>query len=115
MNIKFNIRIFILVIMIFIGLCCQGWNRGMSSCCASSFGSDWLVIQYNYNGELIQCWKLTNTSVDNEPHSDGIYWLDNKTNHLVHISGWYNRIQVVNGNFESASKLLRIDLSKCNE
>lgn len=42
--------------------------------------------------------------------SDGIYWKDTKTGHLVHISGWYNRVQVENGRFEEACELTGVKL-----
>lgn len=92
---------------------CAGWDRSCSSSCATSFGADWLIVQYRFDGEPINCWQLNNTSVTNEPSSDGIYWKDSSTGHLVHISGWYNRVQVENGNFETAAAVVGVDVNRC--
>lgn len=92
---------------------CAGFNRNCTSWQASSFGTDWIAVQYRADGTPINCWKLSNTNVDNEGHSDGIYWQDSKTRHLVHIAGWYNRVQVDGGRFGEAAKLLGIDEARC--
>lgn len=47
-------------------------------------------------------------------HTDGIFW-QSPDGHLVHISGWYNRVQVQNGDFEGAARQLGIDLASCSE
>lgn len=94
---------------------CAGMQRGCSSCNASSFGADWIAVQYNATGEPINCWQLPNTSVDNESQSDGIYWLDKNTGNLVHISGWYNRVQVNDRRWEEAAKSLGVDLNRCKD
>lgn len=91
---------------------CAGVERGCSSFGAANFGSDWVIVQYGCDGSAINAWKLSNTSVDNEGQSDGIYWLDSQTKHLVHISGWYNRVQVSGGEFEEAARLLGVEYSK---
>lgn len=78
---------------------CAGIDRGCSSCVAENFSSDWVIVQYKFDGNPFNCWKLNNVSVTNEQNSDGIYWKDSLTGHLVHISGWYNRVQVENSNF----------------
>jgi hypothetical protein len=90
---------------------CAGLDRGCSSWCASAVGANWIIVQYNNLGTPLACWKLDDVSVDNEEHSDGIYWKQN--GHLVHISGWYNRVQVDNGDFKGAAALLGIDLERC--
>lgn len=90
---------------------CAGLGRSCSSWQAQSFGSDWLIVQYASSGEPINCWWLTNESVSNEQASDGIYW--KQTGHLVHISGWYNRVQVGSGGFEEAAKLVGVSLPSC--
>jgi hypothetical protein len=33
----------------------------------------------------------------------------------VHISGWYNRVQVNNGDWNGAAAALGIDLSRCHD
>ena len=68
-------------------------------------------MQYGANGDPINCWKLMNVSITNEQSSDGIYWKEG-SGHLVHISGWYNRVQVNGGRYEEAAKLLGVELPK---
>lgn len=92
---------------------CAGTQRSCSSSCASELGADWLVVQYKYDGEPMNCWQLHNTSVANEHTSDGIYWLDAKSRNLVHISGWYNRVQVENDAWKEAANAVGVDLEKC--
>jgi hypothetical protein len=94
---------------------CAGFQRSCSSGCAEAFGSDWMVVQYRFDGTPISCWRLSNTSIRNEDNSDGIYWLDPGGRHLVHISGWYNRVQVSGGDFDRAGNLLGIDARKCGD
>ncbi len=92
---------------------CASFNRGCSAFNADSFGADWIVVQYRYDGTAFNCWKLKNVSVANEEGSDDIYWKDTSAGHLVHIGGWYNRNQVSNGDFESAAQLIGVDSAKC--
>lgn len=92
---------------------CAGMVRGCSSEMATSFGADWVVVQLDMNGTPFRCWQLNNTSITNESASDGIYWLDNETGHLVHISGLYNRVQVRNGEWSSAFAELGLDAETC--
>lgn len=111
-NIVSGLLVVLLVSMAIGTNSCAGWSRGCSSCTAESFGSDWIVVQYGYDGVPINCWKLVNASIANEGSSDGIYWVDTQTGHLIHISGWYNRVQVTGGRFEEAAKLLGVELEK---
>lgn len=90
---------------------CAGASRSCSSTWAESVGADWIVVQYAYNGDPINCWKLQNVSITNEEHSDGIYWKEG-SGHLVHISGWYNRVQVDGGRYDEAAKLLGVEVPK---
>lgn len=92
---------------------CAGMERGCASSCAQNFASDWIVAQYETAGKPFNCWRLQNTSITNEPSSDGIYWLDRDSGNLVHISGWYNRVQVNKGNWEKAAKAVGVSLEKC--
>lgn len=93
---------------------CAGIQRDCSSCMAEDMGADWIVVQYRYDGTVAQCWRLIDTGIKNEDSSDGIYWLS-QGDHLVHISGWYNRVQVENGDWDGAAKALRVDLEACSE
>lgn len=94
---------------------CAGMSRSCSSCNAGAYGADWLVVQYRNDGTPISCWRLETTSISNEDHSDGIYWVDGKSGNLVHISGWYNRVQVERRQWDHAAKNLGIELAQCNE
>ena len=103
-------------ILFFLAIClpaCAGLSRDCSSCNAENFASNWIVVQYKFDGEPINCWKLPNTAITNEGNSDGIYWKDGQSGHLVHISGWYNRIQVSGGDWDGAAKHLSVDLKYC--
>ena len=93
---------------------CASINRDCQSYGASNFGADWIVLQYGYDGKPINCWKLNNAAITNEGQSDGIYWQAHG-GHMVHISGWYNRVQVTRGDYETAAKQLGVDLSLCGE
>lgn len=92
---------------------CAGFWRGCADFRATNFGSDWVVVQYRYDGTAFHCWKLRDTSISNENSSDGIYWQDSKTRHLVHVSGWYNRVQVFGGDYDGAGALLGVEAAKC--
>lgn len=101
--------------LVLLSLCgCAAIDRDCSSCTASSFGSDWIVLQYGYDGKPINCWRLQNAAITNESQTDGIYW-QAPSGHLVHISGWYNRVQVQSGDYAGAAKQLGINLSACSE
>ena len=91
---------------------CAGTSRGCAALGAESFGADWVVAQYRYDGSVLRCWRLPGTSIGNEPHSDGIFW-QSPEGHLVHISGWYNRVQVEAGAWGSAAASIGVDLKGC--
>ncbi len=91
---------------------CAGFQRDCSSSCAQSLGGDWIIVQYRFDGTPINCWELRNTAVSSEDHSDGIYWQDPQ-GHLVHISGWYNRVQVMGNRWDEAAKTLGVEDTKC--
>jgi len=80
---------------------------------ASTAGSDWIVVQYGNDGKPFNCWQLRGVAVDNETNSDGIYWVDSTTGHLIHISGWYNRIQISHNDFQRGSTLVGVNLDSC--
>jgi hypothetical protein len=91
---------------------CAGWSRGCSSWCAEQMGADWIIVQYDAMGHPSGCWRVDDESVTNEDSSDGIYWKQH--GHLVHISGWYNRVQVSGDDYEGAAKLLGVELNQCH-
>lgn len=100
---------------------CAGFQRGCSSCTAQNFGSDWIIVQFGTDGKPFNCWRLEGVSVANEEHSDGIYW-QSSDGHLVHISGFYNRVQVSGTflsdreeRFQAAARKVGVDLSKCKD
>jgi hypothetical protein len=105
---KKSLGTFLLFAFILTG--CAGFGRSCSSWNAENFGSDWIIVQYGMDGTPINCWKLVNVSVTNETGSDGIYWKDSETSHLIHISGWYNRVQVADGRFKEAADLVGVKL-----
>src|SRR3989344_6487246 len=92
---------------------CAGLERSCASGCAETFAADWVVTQYDCNGKPINCWQLKNTSITNESTSDGIYWLDQQSSNLVHISGWYNRVQVNKNNWKEAAEAVGVSLERC--
>jgi hypothetical protein len=94
---------------------CAGFQRSCASFNAENFSADWIVVQNDQTLTTKRCWKLPSTSITNEDKSDGIYWLDPHGGHLVHISGWYNRVQVQNGDWEGAAQTLGIDLAGCRD
>lgn len=93
---------------------CAAISRDCSSCTASNFGGDWIVVQYRFDGSPTNCWMLKNTAIDNEENTDGIYW-KSPDGHLVHISGWYDRVQVQGGDWKGASRQLNVDYDSCTE
>jgi len=93
---------------------CAGMERDCSSMGASSFGADWVITQMDTRGRPFRCWALRNTSVTNEPQSDGIYW-QSPDGQLVHISGNYNRVQVVSGHWAAAYRELGLTRGSCEK
>lgn len=94
---------------------CASTARSCSSCSAETYGADWLVVQYRNDGAPISCWRLDATSIANESGTDGIYWLDKHSDNLVHISGWYNRVQVNAKHWERAAENLGVRLGGCSD
>lgn len=93
---------------------CASWQRDCNSGISSKFGADWIVLQYGFDGKPINCWKLNGAAISNETGSDGIYW-ESPSGNLVHISGWYNRVQVFHNDYAGAAKQLGIDIASCGE
>ena len=96
--------------LFFVG--CAGTQKSCQSCNNEEFGANWIIVQYKFDGTPINCWRLNGGSVSNEPSSDGI-WFESGEKNLIHISGWYNRVQVNGSDFDAASKEIGVDLSKC--
>lgn len=93
---------------------CTGLVRGCSSFSAEQFGGNWLIAQYRMDGTVLNCWKLANVSVTNEHQSDGIYW-KSSSGHLIHLSGWYIRVQVEGHNWIGAARDIGVALDNCME
>lgn len=91
---------------------CAGLQRECSSCWATSTGADWIVVQYRYDGVPMNCWEMRDTSISNESQTDGIYWRQPE-GHLVHVSGWYSRVQVTGDDWKGAALALGIDDARC--
>jgi hypothetical protein len=91
---------------------CSGCGRQWSNFTASAYGSDWVVVQYSARGTPINCWKLRDVSVDNEGASDGIQWKISGVG-MMHLSGWYVRVMVDGGDYESSLKYLGLDVASC--
>lgn len=92
---------------------CAGISKSCSQFGASVGGSDWIVVQFDQTGRPFNCWKLRGAAVDNS-EGGNVDWQDPTNGHLVHITGWENRVQVKDGNFASAARLVGVDEAQCN-
>lgn len=101
-------------IMLLLMIGCDGCLRNCQSSCANNLGADWLVVQYDMNGDPFNCWQLSDVSLSSEPNSDGIQWLDKRTGNMVHLSGWYNHVQTTPSSIADAAITVGIDLAKCS-
>jgi hypothetical protein len=90
---------------------CAGWERDCNSYSATQLGADWVVTQIGMDGKPFNCWQLKGVGITNETASDGIFWNDEAG--LIHLSGWYNRIQVEHGAFAKAGTAIGVDITKC--
>lgn len=92
---------------------CQQCNRTTTSW----KGADFMVVQFDQDGKPFNCWKLQDVAIVDDDHSGGIWWTDDRSGDLVHISGWYNYIQIGGGmtgeTSVDAAKALGIDLFRC--
>ena len=105
---------FSLMVLFCLGLtACAAFDRGCSSFNAQSFGADWVIVQMDVSGRPFRCWELHNRSVSNETQSDGIYWIADGKGNLVHISGFYNRVQVVNSDWDNAYREVGLTKETC--
>lgn len=106
-------RMFLAIIF----LCgCASFERDCTSCTATTLGSDWLVVQISaLDGKPIRCWQLSNASLDSEERSDGINWKDTVNGNMVHISGFYNYVQVRTGQWDTAFRQLGLTEGLCKQ
>ena len=103
-----------LIILALLASCvgCAGTGKACSQMGASAFGSDWIIVQYRQDGTAFHCWKVRDAAVDSG-QGGNIDWKDRQTGHLMHITGWENRIQVAGGDFETAGRLVGVDSNLC--
>lgn len=100
--------------ILFVGIAgCASIDRGCASCSADNFGADWVVVQMDNDGRPYRCWELQGTSIASES-GDGVYWKDDKSGNLVHISGHFNRVQVKGGNWGHAYATLGLTAATCS-
>jgi hypothetical protein len=103
---------FLIALMIASG--CAGVSRGCSNCWAKNAGADYVVVELaEMDGTPYRCWALKDVSIDNETNSDGIYWKDPQSGNLVHISGSYDYVQVVDGKWAQAYEYLNLTEAEC--
>lgn len=107
MKMKFKYLLFALAL---VG--CTGMERGCSVLVAENLGADWIILKTDMAGKPFRCWQLEDASVTNESASDGIYWKA-PNGHLVHVSGFYDRVQVTGGDWNGAFKELGLTAEQC--
>ncbi len=113
MNQKKPRKVAFSTLLLFLFAGCASLDRGCSSCNAENFGADYVIVQMDLEGRPFRCWALQNVSITNESQSDGIYWKDTASGNLVHISGHYNRVQVVGGNWNDAFQHIGLTKEAC--
>lgn len=104
----------ILLMLLIVG--CAGVERSCSSCAAQTIGSDWIVVELReLDGTPYRCWMLEEVSIANEESSDGIYWKDPNTGNMVHVSGSYDRVQVVDDQWDEALAIVNLTEGECTK
>ena len=104
---------------LFVAFCifmvsCASIDRGCSSCYAVNVGADWVVVELTeVNGTPYRCWQLEGVALSSENGSDGIYWKDTVSGNLIHVSGSYDYVQVVRGNWYDAFKQINMTEEAC--
>lgn len=93
---------------------CRGCQRKAQDIWAGGVGADWIIIERRLDGTPYQCWMLEDVSVANEGSSDGIYW-ENENGNLIHISGSYDRVQVLNDHWSDALEEINMTREACNK
>lgn len=91
---------------------CAGFSKSWSKMGNSMTGSDWIVTQYRQDGSPFHCWKLKNAVVESS-EGGNVDWKDPRDGHLVYLTGWENRVQVKDGNFDGAARLIGVNASLC--
>jgi hypothetical protein len=91
---------------------CAGIQKSCSQFGASSFGANWIVVQYGFDGKPFHCWKLMNVAVDDSTGGN-VDW-QTRDGHLVHLTGWENRVQVRGNDFAGAARLVGVDADQCD-
>lgn len=91
---------------------CASTSRACASCDAENFGADWVVVQMDNDGRPYRCWVLHDVSISSES-GDGVYWKDADSGNLIHISGHFNRVQVVGRNLDNAYTTLGLTEDTC--
>lgn len=104
-------RYITIILLSLITVGCAGLNKGCAQLTAGSFGSSWIIVQYDMTGRPFHCWKLSNAAVESEGGGN-VDWQD-YNGHLVHVTGWENRVQVRGGNFAEAGLMLGVDANVC--
>lgn len=107
-----TLRRVVLIGFLVMSSACAAMQKSCSQAGASTFGSDWIVVQFDQSGHPFNCWKLRGAVVESSGGGN-VDWKDTATGHLVHITGWENRVQVSNGDFASAARLLAVDDALC--
>jgi len=102
-----------LFVLVAFTVACAANQKACAQFSASSFGTDWIVVQYDMSGKPFHCWKLHDTAVDSS-EGGNVDWQDRNNGHLVHLTGWENRVQVVKGDFDGAAKLIGVNSNKCS-
>lgn len=92
---------------------CAGMQKSCAQFSNSTSGSDWIVVQYAGDGRAFHCWKLRWAVVEST-QGGNVDWQDRQSGHLVHLTGWENRVQVGGGDFAGAAKLLGVDAGQCD-
>lgn len=94
---------------------CASLDRSCTSCMATEFGSDWIVVQLSaMDGKPLRCWKLKGASVVSEEGSDGIKRKDTQNGNMIHIAGFYNYVQVKQGEWTGAFRQLGLTEEFCD-
>jgi hypothetical protein len=106
-------KVILMIVLSVFTVGCAGMSKSCTQFNASSFGSDWIVAQYTTDGKAFHCWKLRGAVVEGT-EGGSVDWKDTTNGHLVHLTGWENRVQVVGGDFDTAGKLVGVDASLCD-